>query len=219
MVDASVGGKNGIAIGVYKNMVGTIKQPLFLLYDFSLLNTLPHKEWISGFAEIIKHACIQDATMFNFISEKNLPYFKENRQELTKLIIKNVSIKNKIVQKDEFEKGDRKLLNFGHTIGHAIENTYQLSHGNAVSIGMVLASKISEKELFFKDQKLVESVLKKYGLKTRLKFDVDKTMEILKNDKKMKSGNIQFILLKSIGKSVIKTLDINNLQNTLKHLL
>ena len=143
MVDASIGGKNGVDV-IYKNLVGLIKQPEFLLFDYSFLQTLPTEQWINGFAEIIKHACIKDAEMFAFLEENTVGDFMGDSVKLALLIEKNVTIKSEIVVQDEFEKGDRKLLNFGHTLGHAIENTSQLLHGHAVSIGMAAACTISE---------------------------------------------------------------------------
>jgi len=126
MVDASIGGKNGIDVGLYKNMVGLIRQPQFLVYDVDFLKSLPKHQWENGFAEIIKHAAIKDAKMMKELSMNNIGYYQKNKKALASLIERNVQIKIKVVQKDEFEKGDRKLLNFGHTIGHAIENQHVL---------------------------------------------------------------------------------------------
>ena len=151
MVDASIGGKNGIDVGLYKNLVGTIRQPEFLLYDFSLLKSLPDEEWVNGFAEIIKHAAIKDATLFRELEKNKLTTYRRDKAALSKLIRRNVVIKSDVVQKDEFEHGDRRMLNFGHTLGHAIENLYKLSHGQAISIGMVAASLISEEYTNFSD--------------------------------------------------------------------
>lgn len=139
MVDASIGGKNGIDVGPYKNMVGVIKQPSFLLFDFSFLETLPDAEWSNGFAEIIKHACILDAAAFRLLEKNNLASLKKDKKTLFKLIERNARLKSAVVQRDEYEKGDRRLLNFGHTLGHALETQYILSHGEAVSIGMTYA--------------------------------------------------------------------------------
>src|SRR5215204_6642812 len=145
MVDASIGGKNGIDVGVYKNMVGIIRQPSFLLFDQNFLATLPGKEWRNGFAEIIKHAAIKDAAMFKELEQNDIELYQKRRKDLSVLIQRNALLKTKVVQQDEFEKGDRKLLNFGHTLGHALENQYDLSHGQAISIGMAYASSLSQK--------------------------------------------------------------------------
>jgi len=122
MVDASIGGKNGVDVGAYKNLVGLIKQPEFLLFDYSLLQTLPKAEWINGFAEIIKHACIKDAALFSLLEKNSIESFQSDAALLAALIEKNVQIKTTVVVADEFEKGERKLINFGHTRGQAIEN-------------------------------------------------------------------------------------------------
>jgi 3-dehydroquinate synthase len=179
MVDASIGGKNGIDVGVYKNMVGTIRQPAFLLYDLQLLQSLPLKEWENGFAEVIKHACIKDAAMFEELEQHNISYYQTNSNALSKLIERNCLIKTKVVQEDEFEKADRKLLNFGHTLGHAIENNYQFMHGHAVSIGMVAAAKISEEinNFYSVDKERLTKLIEQYNLPATFSFDKAKAFE------------------------------------------
>lgn len=215
MVDASIGGKNGIDVGVYKNMVGIIRQPSFLLYDLAFLKTLPENEWRNGFAEIIKHACIKDAAMFKALEEESLTSYQKKKQQLSSLIQRNSLLKTKIVQQDEFEKGDRKLLNFGHTLGHALENQYELSHGEAISIGMTYASRLSQKLLRFKSPDRVIQLLEKYSLPTFAQFDKDKVINVLKMDKKKTKDSINFILLERIGKGVIQPIPIDQLYETL----
>ncbi|HMH24117.1 MAG TPA: 3-dehydroquinate synthase [Puia sp.] len=219
MVDASIGGKNGIDIGVYKNLAGTIRQPDFLLYDFSLLKSLPKAEWINGFAEIIKHACIKDAVLFRELEKNKLGFYQKDKAALAKLIRKNVAIKSLVVQKDEFEKGDRRLLNFGHTLGHAIENLYELSHGQAISIGMTGASMISEEYTKFTDTGRVISVLKKYGLPTEAEFDAKKVLNVLKMDKKKEKEAINYVLLNKIGQGVVRKIPIVELDKLLQSIL
>src|SRR5215203_1290984 len=200
MVDASIGGKNGIDVGVYKNMVGIIRQPSFLLFDASLLKTLPENEWRNGFAEIIKHASIKDATMFKQLEQNDIGLYQKRRKDLSVLIQRNALLKTKVVQQDEFEKGDRKLLNFGHTLGHALENQYDLSHGQAISIGMAYASSLSQKMNGFTNVDRVVELLGQYGLPTFTQFDKDKVIKVLKMDKKKTKNRINFILLEKIGK-------------------
>jgi 3-dehydroquinate synthase len=125
MVDASIGGKNGIDVGPYKNLVGTIRQPSFLFYDTEFLQSLPDAEWMNGFAEIIKHSCIKDSKMFKELEKNEIGLYRKDKKALDDLIRRNVLIKSKVVKGDEFEKGERRLLNFGHTLGHAIENIYE----------------------------------------------------------------------------------------------
>jgi 3-dehydroquinate synthase len=218
MVDAAIGGKNGIDIGQYKNLVGTIKQPNFLLYDYSFLQTLPQAEWINGFAEIIKHACIKDEALFDWLSHQSLDFFQKNTAALATLIDQNIAIKSTIVIQDEFEKGDRKLLNFGHTLGHAIENVYQLPHGHAVSIGMVMACTISEEINNFSsaEKEKVIALLQKYYLPTTFNFDKDAIWHLLKMDKKRNSQSINFILLNTIGAAIIKPISLIQLQGLIQ---
>jgi 3-dehydroquinate synthase len=216
MVDASIGGKNGIDVGVYKNMVGLIRQPQFLLYDLSFLKSLPKEEWQNGFAEIIKHACIKDAAMFELLQKNTLAGFKKDPKLLADLIQRNALIKTKVVVKDEFEQGDRKLLNYGHTLGHAIENMYELSHGQAISIGMTYAALMSAQIKGFTDAEKVIALLAKYGLPTFADFDKKKAFKILQMDKKKNAQSIHYILLQKIGKAVIQSLSFAELEAILK---
>ena len=215
LVDASIGGKNGIDVGIYKNMVGAIRQPSFILQDLQFLSTLPETEWQNGFAEIIKHACIKDAAMFRNLELNDLAFYIKHKKEVSSLIRRNVLLKAKVVMQDEFERGDRKLLNFGHTLGHALENQYELSHGQAISIGMTYASDLSHKLNGFKSAERVPSVLEKYGLPTYAQFDKDKVINVLKMDKKKEKNFINFILLQKIGKAVIEKISIDQLYSTL----
>lgn len=215
MVDASIGGKNGIDVGLYKNLVGTIRQPQFLLYDYSLLKTLPDEEWINGFAEVIKHAAIKDAALFRELEKNKLSTYRKDKKALARLIRRNVVIKSNVVEKDEFEHGDRRLLNFGHTLGHAIENVYKLSHGQAISIGMVAASLISEEYADFKDTDRIIDTLKKYGLSTQMDFDAKEVMNVLRMDKKKVRDSMNYIFLNKIGQAAVKAIPIVQLEKLL----
>jgi len=218
MVDASIGGKNGIDVGIYKNLVGTIRQPQFLLYDYSFLKSLPKQEWVNGFAEIIKHGCIKDLSMFKALEQNKLTYYQRNKPALAKLIRRNAEIKSTVVQADEFEKGERRLLNFGHTLGHAIENMYELSHGQAISIGMTAACQISEKLAKFKDSERVIDVLDQYGLPTLANFDKPKAFEVLKMDKKREQKDMNYVLLEKIGKGVVQSIPMTKLETIINEL-
>lgn len=215
MVDACIGGKNGIDVGQFKNMVGTINQPQFLLYDTALLKSLPEREWNNGFAEIIKHAAIKDAALFKALEEKDLAHFQKNKSSLQKLIQQNAMIKTKVVLGDEFEKGERRLLNFGHTLGHALEKQYGLMHGEAVAIGMTYAASISAKYTGFKQVAKLVLLIEKYGLPTTAGYDKKKTFEILLNDKKKDAGDINYVLLEKLGKAVTKKISFEQLYNLL----
>lgn len=219
MVDASIGGKNGIDVGLYKNLVGTIRQPEFLLYDLSLLRSLPGSEWVNGFAEIIKHACIKDAALFRELEKNKLGHYRKNKIALARLIRRNVAIKAAVVQKDEFEEGERRLLNFGHTLGHAIENLYELSHGQAISIGMAAACMISEAYTGFKDSGRVISTLQKYGLPTQASFDLKEVMNVLRMDKKRVRESMNYILLEKIGRGIVQKIPIDQLDKLLQSII
>ncbi|HEY4337640.1 MAG TPA: 3-dehydroquinate synthase [Puia sp.] len=219
MVDASIGGKNGIDVDVYKNMVGTIRQPQFLLYDYSLLKSLPKEEWVNGFAEIVKHAAIKDAALFRELEKNKLTTYQRDKALLAKLIRRNVVIKSNVVEKDEFEQGERRLLNFGHTLGHAIENVYELSHGHAVSIGMVAASMISEEFTPFKETGRVIDVLKRYGLPTAAEFNAKQVMDVLRMDKKKVKDMMNYVMLNKIGQGVVKAIPLTELEKLVQSII
>ncbi len=216
MVDASVGGKNGIDIGWYKNMVGLIRQPSFIFYDYDFLATLPLHQWQNGFAEVIKHAAIKDAKMMQELAQHDILFYQKNKKALASLLERNVQIKVKVVQKDEFEKGDRKLLNLGHTLGHAIENQHALLHGHAISIGMVYAAKISQVLKGFNQVGVLIDTLSQYGLPTKMHFDIQQAMELMQKDKKKAAAGMQYVLLQKIGKGIYETIPMKSLEKLIK---
>ncbi len=208
MVDAAVGGKNGVNVGLHKNMLGTIHQPEFILYDTRFLATLPTEEWSNGFAEIIKYACLFDVDLFEELEQHNVSYYKQNTTALATVITRCVDWKNKTVVADEHETGQRKLLNFGHTAAHAIENLYEISHGKAVAIGMMIAARLSE-EINKTDPAIIPrlgQLIQQYGLPVTYPIDVEKAMTLLKMDKKRNNNSIDYILLESIGNAAITPL-------------
>ena len=215
MVDAAIGGKNGVDVGVYKNLVGLIKQPDFLLFDYSFLDALPNDQWVNGFAEIIKHACIKDAALFAYLEKESLQSFQSDKKKLAELVERNVNIKTTVVVNDEFEKGDRMLLNFGHTLGHAIENIYELPHGRAVSIGMIAAATISTAINNFSsaERERIIDLVTKYQLPVTIQFDRKKILDMLKRDKKRASNDMWFVLLNKIGEAVARPIPIDQLEN------
>jgi 3-dehydroquinate synthase len=215
MVDASIGGKNGVDVGHYKNMIGTTNQPHFILYDTTFLKTLPQAEWYNGFAEIIKHAAIKDAAMFKQLQQYDIAYYQKHSADLQLLVQRNALLKGKVVVNDPFEQGDRKLLNFGHTLGHALENQYQLSHGEAISIGMCFAVYASQRYANFKQADAVVALLSQYQLPTQLSFDPKSTFDILKMDKKRASSDIRYILLQRIGKGYIQPIPLKDIAGLL----
>jgi shikimate kinase / 3-dehydroquinate synthase len=221
MVDAAIGGKNGIDVGLYKNMLGTIVQPDLILYDYSFLQSLPVKEWVNGFAEVIKHACIKDALLFSVLERYSLHDFQADQTLIAELVEKNAVIKSNIVTNDEFEKGERKLLNFGHTIGHAIENLHELPHGHAVSIGMVAACNLSEKlnGFHFNEASRIVKLLAKYHLPVDIETDHEKVFQVLKMDKKRQQDGIDYIMLDSIGKAKVVRISLDELEKYFKEIM
>ena len=217
MTDAAIGGKNGVNTGLYKNMIGTVRQPSFILYDTSLLQTLPHTEWCNGFAEIIKYGCIFDAALLDELQLHDVAYYQNNPTALNALIQRCAAWKNKTVAEDENEQGIRKLLNFGHTAGHAIEKLYGLAHGQAVAIGMVIACHLSEQETGLAPAvtQQLSAMLPQYGLPTHMTIHHQQVMEVLKSDKKRKNDQIDYILLTGKGQAVIKPLSLTTIAHTL----
>jgi 3-dehydroquinate synthase len=208
MVDSSIGGKTGVNASAGKNLIGAFHQPTLVIDDIDVLKTLPPRELSQGFAEIIKHAIIADVEMFahlNEIADLKLDGLKPS--SLAELIGRNVAIKARIIANDERDqKGERALLNFGHTIGHAIERAsdYQgISHGEAVSLGIVAASEVSVRKagLPASDKQAIVDLLSKFGLPTKLPPNLQspKILDALKFDKKFERGQIRFVVTPKIG--------------------
>jgi 3-dehydroquinate synthase len=217
-VDASVGGKNGVNFEGYKNMVGVFNQPEFVICDMELLKTLPKNELVNGFGEIVKHAAIGDKNMFAFIEEQYEKALDLNSEVIEKLVYDSVVIKSDIVNRDEKETGERRKLNFGHTIGHAIEKTLKVPHGEAISIGMVTAAALSVKRGLLSQKKAdrLTGLLKKLKLPTSFNVNMDNVMDALGKDKKREGDFIYFVLLEDIGKAVIHEIPIKELKTVLK---
>ena len=205
MVDASVGGKNGVDLGNLKNQIGVINLPKIVLVDTEYLRTLPQNEMRSGFAEMLKHGLIFDANYWNLLKELNQTDFND----LDSLIYLSVAIKNKIVMEDPTENGIRKSLNFGHTLGHAIESYFlesetkkTLLHGEAIAVGMILESFISWKKKLLSEKEYCEIKNVINNIYETIVFeekDIQPILDLLIHDKKNEYGKIQFALLNGIG--------------------
>ncbi len=205
MVDAAIGGKTGVNLGVLKNQIGCFADPSMLIIDTSYLETLSEREHKSGMAEIIKYGLSYDSDLFNAILKN--PHL--NKTVLESLIYRSVAIKNDVVLKDPTEKNIRKVLNFGHSLGHAIESYFlentekaHLTHGESVAIGMVTALYLSHKYCDFdiKQAYTVKRYLKSYFGNTAInKSDYANILDLLKHDKKAKGGEVKFILIEKIG--------------------
>lgn len=205
-VDASVGGKTAINHPKGKNMIGAFHQPSKVLSDTNLLKSLKKNHLKDGLAEIIKHSLIKDARFFDWLQENIDRLLEGEEKELLEAIAKSVLIKAEIVSKDETEKGVRKWLNLGHTFGHAIEvygNYKDFSHGEAVALGMIMATNLSQRILNLQEKEsqkiksLINSVLTSESLQKV--FERNNLFELMSSDKKKKGDKLNFILLNSIG--------------------
>ena len=213
-VDAAIGGKNGINFQGYKNMVGLVRQPRFVLCDLEVLRTLPARQRASGFAEVIKAAAIADLPLFKNLERCQAELRRLEIAPLTRVISSAVRVKADIVARDELESGERKKLNFGHTLGHALELTQRLPHGWAVSIGMALAADISvrRKRLAAPDAGRLKKLLEVFGLPTRCPFDPAAVLAALRHDKKKTEARLDFVLLRSLGQACLETVDFQELE-------
>ena len=213
-VDASVGGKNGVNFGGYKNMIGAFNQPQFVLCDTAMLQTLPEREFVSGFAEIVKAAAIRDTELFNYLEQNAEKALARDEEVIHHLVVESVKIKAAVVARDEREQGERRILNFGHTYGHAVEALSGVGHGEAVSIGMMMAARRSIDECNFPkgEYERLESLLHRLGLPTSIDLSLEAIHQILLKDKKRENNLIHFILLSEIGKTIIHKTPIQNLK-------
>ncbi|MEX1298251.1 MAG: 3-dehydroquinate synthase [Desulfotignum sp.] len=200
-VDASVGGKNGVNVSAFKNMAGVFNQPRFVICDPTMLSTLPLPEISNGLAEIVKHALIADADMLTFIEKNQNSALTLDPETIFHLVTRSVAIKARVVQEDEKESGVRRKLNFGHTLGHAIEKLDPSGHGRAVSRGMVAAARFScdRGMLPAQDTERIVGLLQGLNLPTDLHFDAAKICDAVVQDKKKQGNSLFFVFLEAIG--------------------
>ncbi|MBP8709028.1 MAG: 3-dehydroquinate synthase [Bacteroidales bacterium] len=212
-VDASIGGKTGVNLGEYKNTIGTFRQPEFVLCDHEMLKTLPEEEVRSGMGELFKYAVIRDRNLFFDISASAGQIIAGNMAVTGDLILRAVRIKAGVARDDPFEKGKRRILNFGHTFGHVIETHYGLPHGVAVANGMVIAAELSvwKGEMAHSELSLLQTTLAKAGLLTGHKLPAN-VVSMISRDKKSESDRVNFVLLRSIGRTVIRRISTFELQ-------
>tara|TARA_B100001063_G_C16743154_1_gene545939 strand:- start:272 stop:1384 length:1113 start_codon:yes stop_codon:yes gene_type:complete len=229
-VDSAIGGKTGVNSSYGKNLIGSFYQPRLVISDTNFINTLPKKEMICGFAEILKHSIIKDKKFFNWLEKNTKSVLRKKAEELIYAIKKSCEIKIHFVNQDVSEKGIRMILNFGHTFAHAIEvkNNYSksITHGEAVLSGMILATRLSVVKKICSPKTLCQ--IKNIYIKNNLSFSykkyshqnsINKLIPYLKNDKKNNDNKINFILLKNIGKTALPNkskISIKNLKNISK---
>ena len=223
-VDSSVGGKTGVNLPGGKNMVGAFYQPGIVIIDPQVLTTLPARELMAGMAEVIKYAVISDAGFFSYLQGASEKALRLDPATLSYVIKTCCAIKASITSKDETEKGIRSFLNFGHTIGHAVEalTSYrQYAHGEAVAMGMAAAAKLSSAWGYCPDAayQQVKALLEQYGLPAALpSFPLDDYIASMLKDKKKSGDSIQMVLMHEIGKVVLEKISVSNLQQAFRDL-
>jgi 3-dehydroquinate synthase len=219
-VDASVGGKNGVNFEGYKNMIGTFSQPEFVICDSEMLKTLDKRQFVAGFAEIVKAGAIKDENVFEYLENNFKKALNMDSDVINRLVYDSVLIKSKVVEADEKEKGERRKLNFGHTFAHSFEKLTGMLHGEAVSAGMVLASKLSQNLGLIKetDCKRIRSLLENLGLPVTVNTDMSDIFKIMKQDKKREGDALHLVLLEKIGNAITKKVSLKQLEEMINDL-
>ncbi len=224
MVDSSIGGKTGVDFKAYKNMIGAFKQPKAVYMNLQVLSTLPERIYLSGFGEIIKHGMIQSAPYYREISDQAQQLCNRDLSAMEEIIYKSCEIKRAVVEEDPTEKGIRALLNFGHTLGHAIEKCldFSLYHGECVALGYVCAAYISCQRGYITREELagIEQITRALDLPIRqTNLPVEDILAATRNDKKMDGNTVKFILLHAIGDAYIdKTVTMDEMKDALHYL-
>lgn len=222
--DSSIGGKTGVDFDGYKNMVGAFYMPKLVYMNVSALQSLDDRQFYNGFAEVMKHGLIKDSMYYEWLLENMYEICDRDVDVLLEMIMKSCMIKKLVVEKDPTEKGDRALLNFGHTIGHAIEKykNFTMSHGECVALGAVAAAYISWKHewLSMEEYYEIRDMFVPFNLPISIEdIEPEKILELTKSDKKMEGNTIKFVLLKKVGKAVIdKTVTDEDILNAVKEI-
>ena len=208
MCDSSVGGKTGVDFRSYKNMVGAFYQPSLVYMNTGTLVTLPERDFLSGMGEVIKYGYIKDSELLRFVKENSDMIKRRDHEALSYITEASCLIKRDVVEQDPTEKGLRAILNFGHTVGHAIEKlmNFKLLHGECVGLGMIAAAKISVERGMISPDVLAEmkQILELFGMPVTVSgLDADEILKITKSDKKMEAGRVKFVLLRKKGEAVI----------------
>lgn len=219
-IDACIGGKTGVNFQDRNNLIGTLNQPQFVLCDTDLLYTLSDKELRSGIVEIVKYAVIQSASFFEFLEQEWNSLLKLQKDSLEKAINDSIVIKSWILQSDIRLEGERNKLNFGHILGNVIQREGDLAYGDAVSIGIVLASKISEARgmLSREEVRHIITLLNNLKLPTNISSKKELLLNALRKDKRLHGQIEQFVLLSEIGKAEVVPLSCGELENHIHEL-
>ena len=213
-VDSSIGGKTGVDFDAYKNMVGAFHMPRLVYMNLSVLGSLPERQFLAGMAEIIKHGLIKDLSYYKWLEEHREEIRSREYQTLLPMIEQSCQIKGGVVERDPTEKGERALLNFGHTVGHAVEKLkdFGLLHGECVAIGSVAAAYLSWKRGYLKKEEYlgIRDTFAGFGLPVQVRgLKSQDILEATRKDKKMEAGKIKFVLLKRMGEAFV-TKDITD---------
>ena len=222
--DSSIGGKTGVDFDGYKNMVGAFYMPKLVYMNVGVLKSLEERQFFSGFAEIMKHGLTKDGTFYEWLLDNMYEICDRETDTLLEMVERSCKIKKLVVEKDPTEKGDRALLNFGHTIGHAIEKSknFSLTHGECVALGAVAAAFISWKHewLSMEEYYEIRDMFVPFNLPISIEdIDPQEILKLTKSDKKMEGDHIKFVLLKKVGKAVIdRTVSDDDILNALSEI-
>jgi 3-dehydroquinate synthase len=212
-VDASTGGKNGVDLGGVKNVIGTIRQPEFVICDPGMLHTLTDEEYLSGLAERIKTTRIGDTDLFRMLEKHHEEVLRRDTGLLEMLVSRSVRFKASVVSEDETEKGPRRILNFGHTFGHAVETALSVRHGFAVASGMALAAEFSVEKGFCSndDAVRISRLMQLYGYEKEFNVSPSRIEELIRHDKKKSGDDIWFVFITGIGQAVFRKMPVNEI--------
>lgn len=218
-VDASTGGKNGVNLGGVKNMLGTFRQPEFVVCDPEMLHTLPDEDYLSGLAELIKTAVIGDRALFEIIEGRFDDIMLRDSGLLTHLVASSVRFKGLVVSQDEKETGYRRILNFGHTFGHAVEMQKAVKHGFAVASGMEIATDWSFERGYInlEEKERINELLKRFKLIDNRNMTDNEMEKLVVHDKKKTGTSIHFVFIQSIGKAIIEKVPVSEVLDFYKH--
>ena len=211
MVDASVGGKNGVNIGGFKNMVGTFLQPNFVICDTAKLSTLSDREFAAGLAEVIKAAVIADAELFEMLEQADFSTLQRDSDTLREMVYRAIKVKADIVERDERESGDRRLLNLGHTLAHAIEkSSSKFNHGEAVAVGLAMIAEVAANRdmLAVADKERIVNLLLRAGFALEPPVEVRTLLKAVKRDKKAEGDSIHVVFPLGVGHCCVEKMPI-----------
>jgi 3-dehydroquinate synthase len=210
-VDASVGGKNGVNVEGYKNMVGTFTQPKFVICDVDLLRTLSPREFRTGLAEIIKAAVIADSELFEMLEQADFSTLQRDSDSLREMVYRAIKVKADIVERDERESGDRRLLNLGHTLAHAIEkSSSKFNHGEAVAVGLAMIAEVAANRdmLAVADKERIVALLERAGFALEPPVEVRTLLKAVKRDKKAEGDSIHVVFPLGVGNCCVEKMPL-----------